>query len=166
VLIAVRPEHRQSPLWTDRCFRIAPFQSTVDFRSIGDPLLVQSFEVGEPYEVPDNRFASGILVRVVFGFPELECSRIRRLVSRGAQYFDLPIVEGPTLAQPPDAALNDQFCNVPLHRLRRTNQLRHSRPLASDMATEALNGCCLERLVRPPDLCVEKVMLKYSGGAY
>jgi hypothetical protein len=32
--------------------------------------------------------------------------------------------------------------------LRRTNQLRHSRPLASDMPTEALNGCCLERLVR------------------
>ena len=30
----------------------------------------------------------------------------------------------------------------------RTNQLRHSRPLASDLPTEVLIGCCLERLVR------------------
>ena len=27
-------------------------------------------------------------------------------------------------------------------------KLRHSRPLASDLPTEAFNGCCLERLVR------------------
>jgi len=28
-----------------------------------------------------------------------------------------------------------------------TNQLRHSRPMTSDLPTEAFNGCCLERLV-------------------
>ena len=31
---------------------------------------------------------------------------------------------------------------------RLTTKLRHSRPLASDLPTEAFNGCCLERLVR------------------
>ena len=29
-----------------------------------------------------------------------------------------------------------------------TKKLRHSRPLTSDMPTEAFNGCCMERLVR------------------
>ena len=28
-----------------------------------------------------------------------------------------------------------------------TTKLRHSRPLASDLPTEAFNGCCLERLL-------------------
>src|ERR1035437_1489938 len=32
---------------------------------------------------------------------------------------------------------------------RLTTQLRHSRPLASDLPTEAFNDCCLERLVSP-----------------
>jgi len=33
-------------------------------------------------------------------------------------------------------------------RSGRTKKLRHSRPQASDLPTEAPNGCCLERLVR------------------
>ncbi len=37
-------------------------------------------------------------------------------------------------------------------RRRRTTQLRHSRPLASDMPTEAFIGCCPERVVRRSEI--------------
>ena len=54
-----------------------------------------------------------------------------------------------------DVALGGRVVEVIVRRIHwerassLTTQLRHSRPLASDLPTEAFNGCCLERLVGP-----------------